>query len=207
VVALGNKLMHIIGLIGGVASGKSAVGAALARRGAVVFNADVFGHAVLKEPEVRDTLVKRWGPGVLGEDGEISRPAVAKIVFSQTPEGEQEREYLEQLVHPGIRRRIEAAIQALPETSVPAVVIDAALLLEAGWAAVCTAIIFVDAPREQRLARARTRGWSGEEFSRREAAQLPIEEKRRRASYVLDNSGTLAELDAAVSRYWATITE
>jgi dephospho-CoA kinase len=153
-VAVGNQLMQIIGLIGGVASGKSAVGAALARRGAVVFNGDVFGHAVLKEPEVRDTLVKRWGPGVLGEDGEISRPAVAKIVFSQTPEAEQEREYLEQLVHPGIRRRIEAAIQALPETSVPAVVIDAALLLEAGWAAVCTAIIFVDAPREQWLARA-----------------------------------------------------
>jgi dephospho-CoA kinase len=199
--------MHIIGLIGGVASGKSAVGAALARRGAVVYNADEFGHAVLKEPAVRDELVERWGPGVLGGDGEISRPAVAKIVFARTNDGEQQREYLEQVVHPGIRRRIEAAIQALPEMSVPAVVIDAALLLEAGWAAVCTSIVFVNAPREQRMARARTRGWSDEEFLRREAAQLPIEEKRRRASYVLENSGTLAELDAAVSRYWATITE
>jgi dephospho-CoA kinase len=199
--------MHIIGLIGGVASGKSAVGAALARRGAVVYNADEFGHAVLKEPAVRDELVERWGPGVLGGDGEISRPAVAKIVFARTNDGEQQREYLEQVVHPGIRRRIEAAIQALPEMSVPAVVIDAALLLEAGWAAVCTSIVFVNAPREQRMARARSRGWSDEEFSRREAAQLPIEEKRRRASYVLENSGTLAELDAAVSRYWATITE
>jgi dephospho-CoA kinase len=199
--------MHIIGLIGGVASGKSAVGAALARRGAVVFNADEFGHAVLKEPEIREALVERWGPGVLGEDGEISRPAVAMIVFARTAEGEQEREYLEQLVHPGIRRRIEAAIQALPTSAIPAVVIDAALLLEAGWAAVCTAIVFVDAPHEQRLARARKRGWSDEEFSRREAAQLPIEEKRRRASNVLDNSGTMAELDAAVSRYWETITK
>jgi dephospho-CoA kinase len=207
VVALRKTLMQIIGLIGGVASGKSAVGAALARRGAVVFNADEFGHAVLKESEVRDALVKRWGPGVLGKDGEISRPAVARIVFARTPEGEQEREYLEQLVHPGIRRRIEAAIQALPETSIPAVVIDAALLLEAGWASVCTAIVFVDASREQRLARARTRGWSDDEFSRREAAQLPIEEKRRRASYVLENFGTLADLDAAVSRYWGTFSE
>ena len=84
-----HTLMQIIGLIGGVASGKSAVGAALERRGAVVFNADEFGHAVLKEPEVRGELVARWGPGVLGEDGEISRPAVAKIVFARTPEGEQ----------------------------------------------------------------------------------------------------------------------
>ena len=199
--------MQIIGLIGGVASGKSAVGAALAQRGAVVFNADEFGHAVLKEPEIRDVLVQHWGPGVLGKDGEISRPAVAKIVFARTPKGVEEREYLEQLVHPGIRRRIEAAIQALPTTGISAVVIDAALLLEAGWAAVCTAIVFVDAPREQRLARARTRGWSDEEFSRREAAQLPIEKKRRRASYLLENSGTLADLDAAVNRYWATITE
>src|SRR4029079_15511200 len=98
--------MQIIGLIGGVASGKSAVAAALARRGAVVLNADKLGHEVLKEPETRDALVARWGASVLGADHQISRPAVAKIVFAPTPEGAVEREFLEQIVHPGIRRRI-----------------------------------------------------------------------------------------------------
>ena len=197
--------MHTIGLICGIACGKSAVADALARQGAVVFNGDELGHQVLDEPEVRDALVARWGAGVLDGAGRIDRKAVAKIVFAPTPEGNAEREFLEQLVHPGIRRRIEAGIRQLPDASVPAIVIDAALLVEAGWSSICTAIVFVDCPRDQRLRRAQTRGWSEAEFTRREAAQLPIEEKRRRASHVIDNSRSLAELDVEVARSWATI--
>lgn len=199
--------MQTIGLIGGVASGKSAVAAALARRGAVVFNADELGHLVLDEPEVRDALVARWGASVLGPNGRIARPAVAKIVFAPTPEGAAEREFLEELVHPGIRRRIETAIRQLPDASIPAVVIDAALLVEAGWSGICTAVLFVDCPRDVRRARARTRGWGDEEFARREAAQLPIEEKRRRASHVIDNSGSLEHLESEVARFWAAVGE
>ncbi len=197
--------MHIIGLIGGVACGKSAVAAALARRGAVVLNGDQLGHEELRGPETRDALVGRWGAGVLDSHGQINRSAVAKIVFAPTPEGSAERQWLEQLVHPGIRHRMEAAIRQLPDASVPAVVIDAALLIEAGWSSVCTAIVFVDCPREERLRRAETRGWSPEEFSRREAAQLPIEQKRRRASHVIDNSGSLDELERDIDRLWTTL--
>ncbi len=197
--------MHILGLIGGIASGKSAVAAALARRGAVAFNADQLGHQVLEEPEVRDALVERWGTGILASSGSIDRSAVAKIVFAPGTAAAEELDFLEGLVHPGIRRRIEAGIRQLPDASVPAVVIDAALLVEAGWAAVCTAIAFVDGPRDQRLARAAARGWTEEEFSRREAAQLPIEEKRRRASHVIDNSGSLDDLEAEVERFWQTL--
>ena len=197
--------MHIIGLIGGIACGKSAVAAALAIRGAAVFSGDELGHQVLQEPTVRDELVARWGRGVLDADGRISRPAVAKIVFARTPEAAAEREFLEQFVHPGIRRRIEAAIRQLPDDSVPAIVIDAALLIEAGWSGICTAIAFVDCPRAERLRRAATRGWTEEEFSRREAAQLPIEDKRRRASHVIDNSGSLDDLEAEVTRFWASL--
>jgi dephospho-CoA kinase len=197
--------MHIIGLIGGIACGKSAVAAALARRGAVVFNGDELGHQVLDEPEVRDALVARWGAAVLGSDGRISRPAVAQLVFGETPQAAAEREFLEQLVHPGIRRRIEAGIRQLPDASVPAIVIDAALLIEAGWSGVCTAVAFVDCPRETRLRRALERGWTADEFAAREAAQLPIEVKRLRASHVIDNSGSLEDLEGAVSRFWAEI--
>jgi len=197
--------MHTIGLIGGVACGKSAVADALARRGAVVLKGDEFGHQVLAEPEVRDTLVGRWGRGILTADGRIDRPAVARIVFASTAAGASERVYLEQLTHPRIRERMEAAIRQLPDASVPAIVIDAALLIEAGWSGICTAIAFVDCPRDERLRRAKTRGWSEEDFSRREAAQLPIEEKRRRASHVIDNSGSLADLDDEVEQFWAAL--
>lgn len=201
--------MHTIGLIGGIASGKSAVAAALARRGAVVFNADQLGHQVLEESPVRDALVARWGAGILTADGQIDRSAVAKIVFAPpTAAGNPaaaELEYLESLVHPGIRRRIEAGIRQLPDASIPAVVIDAALLIEADWSGICTAIAFVEAPRDQRLRRARERDWTAEEMARRETAQMPIEEKRRRATHVIDNSGSLAQLDAEVERFWQSL--
>jgi dephospho-CoA kinase len=197
--------MHTIGLIGGIASGKSAVAAALARRGAIVFNADQLGHQVLEEPAVRDALVDRWGAGILDSHSQVDRSAVAKIVFAPGPAAAEELEFLEALVHPGIRRRIETGIRQLPDASVPAVVIDAALLIEAGWAAVCGAVVFVDSPRDQRMARAAARGWTDEEFSRREAAQMPIEEKRRRASHQIDNSGSLADLEAEVARFWHTL--
>jgi dephospho-CoA kinase len=195
--------MLIIGLVGGIASGKSAVAAALARRGAVVFNADHFGHEVLREPAIRDELVKRWGRSVHEADGQISRPAVAARVFGNSPEAAADRHFLEQLTHPRIRQRILDEIRRLPDQSVPAAVIDAALLFESGWNEVCQTVAFVDAPLEARRQRARLRGWSDEELSRREAAQLPIDEKRRLADYVIENSGSLTDLEQQVARFWA----
>jgi dephospho-CoA kinase len=197
--------MHIIGLVGGIASGKSAVSAALARRGAVVFDADKIGHRVLDEPEVRDELVARWGAGILDVNHRVSRDAVAERVFGDSPETAAERDFLEQTLHPRIRQRILAEINQLPNEAAPAVVIDAPLLLEAGWGQVCQAVIFIDAPREIRLARARQRGWTADEFSRREAAQMPIEEKRRHATHIIHNAGTLADLEVEVDRVWREV--
>jgi dephospho-CoA kinase len=196
--------MIIIGLVGGVASGKSAVAAALAERGAVVFDADKVGHQVLEEPAIRDELINRWGRDILGPDGRIARPAVAARVFGHS-EAAAERRWLEELVHPRIRERIVAEVARLPDDSVPAIVIDAALLFESGWNDVCQVVAFVDAPRDERLQRALTRGWTAEEFSRREAAQMPIEEKRTLASQVIDNSGSLADLQAEVAKFWSAV--
>ncbi|MBL9162658.1 MAG: dephospho-CoA kinase [Planctomycetaceae bacterium] len=196
--------MLTIGLIGGVASGKSAVAVELARRGATVFDADQIGHAVLQRPSVRDELVARWGTGILDGAGGVSRPAIAKLVFGDSSEAKANRTALEELLHPLIRAQIEAEIRQLPDAVIPAVVIDAPLLIESGWNEVCQAVIFVDAPREQRLARAaKYRGWSPEEFARREAAQMPIDEKRCWSTHVIRNAGTLAELAAEVERFWS----
>ncbi len=198
--------MKIIGLVGGVASGKSAVAQALARRGAVVFDADAIAHQVIAEREVRDELSARWGAGILDPDGRVDRRAVAARVFGDGPAPLAERRFLEEVLHPRIRQRIEAEARQLPDASAPAIVIDAPLLVEVGWNDVCDAVLCVDVPRDLRLARAQAnRGWSAEEFSRREAAQLPIEEKRRWCTHAVDNSGSLAELDAQVARFWTQI--
>jgi dephospho-CoA kinase len=200
--------MLTIGLIGGVASGKSAVAAELARRGATIFDADKIGHAVLQRSAVRDELVALWGREILDGAGGVSRPAVAKLVFGDTSEAKANRQALEELLHPLIRAQIEAEIRQLPDAVIPAVVIDAPLLIESGWNEVCQAVIFVDAPREQRLARAQQhRGWSPEEFARREAAQMPIDQKRGWSTHVIRNSGSLEELAAEVDRFWAAAVE
>ncbi len=197
--------MLTIGLVGGIASGKSAVSAALAGRGAVVFDADKIGHHVLQEPAVRNELVTRWGRDILDANHRVSRDAVAERVFAQTPEGANDLDFLEQTLHPRIRQRILAEISQLPNEAAPAVVIDAPLLLEAGWGEVCRAVVFVDAPRDVRLARAASRGWTADELSRREAAQMPIEEKRRRATHIIQNAGSLADLEAEVERVWSEV--
>lgn len=199
--------MHIIGLTGGVACGKSTVAALLAKRGAVVFDADKIGHLVLDEPAVRDALVAHWGASILDDAGHISRPAVAQRVFAGTGEADDDRQFLEQVVHPRIRARIEDEIRRLPDASVPAVVVDAALLVESGWNDVCNLVVMVDCPEDERRRRAVARGWTADEFARRQASQMPIDEKRRWATYLVDNSAGLPELAAAVDRFWAAAVD
>lgn len=188
--------MITIGLIGGVASGKSAVAQQFADWGAIILDADRVGHEVLREPDVIQQLVARWGSHVLNAAGEINRSAVARIVFAAN--GDTERQFLNSVTHPRIAARLELQLNELRQARCPAAVLDAALLLEAGWDRLCDEIVFVDVPQEQRLARARSRGWDAGELARREATQLPLEEKKRRATVCLDNSGSFHELQAAV---------
>ena len=195
--------MHVIGIIGGVASGKSTIAKRLGQLGAVVLDADAVGHEVLRNEEVKAALRKRFGDGVFNTAGEIDRSAVARIVFAGDATGEQALADLEAIVHPKIGERLAEKIAALQEDSTKAVVLDAALLLKSGWNRLCDTIIFVDVPREQRLARAATRGWSPEELDSRDARQTPIEQKRAAADVVIDNSGELADTLAQVDRFWA----
>ena len=197
--------MITIGLIGGVASGKSAVARVLAERGAVILDADRVGHEVLRDPAVIQQLVARWGSRILNEQGEVNRSAVAKIVFA--PGNERERQFLNSLSHPQIAVRLAGQLDELRQTTSPAAVLDAALLLEAGWDHLCDEIIYVDVPRELRLARARGRGWDDAELAKREATQLPLEEKKRRATIVIDNSGAMTSLEQQVNALWRKLTQ
>ncbi len=190
----------IVGLIGGIGGGKSTVAAAFARHGAKVVSGDALGHEALRQSDIKARLVERWGTDVLDEAGEISRRKVAGIVFAKTPHGRAELKALETLVHPYIGRRFrEEAAAAEADPSVRLVVLDAAVLLEAGWDGVCDRVVFVDAPRAVRLRRlAEGRGWGAKDLEDRENAQLTLAEKAARATDVVDNSGAPEEVDRRV---------
>jgi dephospho-CoA kinase len=185
----------VIGVVGGIGSGKSEVARALGRLGCVVADSDALAREILTRPAVRDELVAWWGAGVLGADGQVDRAAVARIVFNDP----WARRRLEGLVHPLIhaeRRELIDRVAREGAGTVPAVVVDAPLLFEAGVDRECDAVIFVEAPWEVRLERVkRTRGWDAAELERREAAQMPLEEKRRRSGFVVDNGGSRADVD------------
>ena len=182
--------MDIVGLLGGIASGKSLVARQLADLGAGVLDADRAGHEVLGLPHVEDAARQRWGEAVFGPDGHLDRGRLAGIVFAAPPEGPRERQYLEHLTHPEIFRLLQEQAEALEAGGVKVAILDAPLILEGGWDKLCKVLVFVDAPPEARLMRALGRGWSDEEFAAREGVQESLDSKRSCADVIIDNSGS-----------------
>jgi dephospho-CoA kinase len=197
--------MKIIGLLGGVASGKSMVAEQLASLGAKVLNADKIGHEVLQNPKIEAAVRERWGNAVFGSDGRIDRRALARIVFAPPPDGPPERAYLEQLTHAEIIPIIKERLDALAGSAVKAAVIDAPLLAEAGLDNLCDKLIYVDAPPEVRLERALVRGWRKEDFAAREDAQKSLDFKRKHADLIINNSGSPEQTQTQVERLWPAL--
>ena len=202
----------VIGLTGGVASGKSSVASLFAKCGCAVIDADSVGHAVLELPAVKEQLVGRFGPAVVrterplasGAPG-VDRKALAAIVFAE-PES---RQALEAIVHPLMRARfLEEFEKELgpSRATVRPVVLDAAILRESGWDDLCDVVVFVDAPRAERLRRAtQNRGWSDQAFAARESAQWPCEQKQLQSDFVISSNVPLASLHREVERILATL--
>jgi dephospho-CoA kinase len=200
---MGEGKIPLIGIAGGIASGKSMISDALARRGAAVISADRLAHEVLAFDEVKQALQRRWGERVFAVDGQVDRQAVARVVFAATADGQRELAFLEQLTHPAVGRLAMAEVERLNrEKSCAAIVMDVPLLFESGWNRWCDRIVFVDAPREQRLRRALARGWTEEDFSCREARQESLETKKKLADVVIDNSDTRETAQAQVEQVW-----
>jgi dephospho-CoA kinase len=177
----------VIGLIGGIGSGKSRVAEAFVRRGARVISGDRIGHEALRQPDVREQVARRWGRGILDAAGEVDRRKLGAAVFADPAQ----RRELEALVFPWIGRRIREEVAAAQDDAAAAlVVLDAAVMLEAGWNNVCDRIVYVHAPRAERLRRlAAQRGWGAKEVAARENAQLSLTDKVTRADHAVDNSG------------------
>ncbi len=193
----------VLGVLGGIGSGKSTVTRLLIERGAAAVDADRLAHAALESEAVRMRLRERWGDRALRADGSVDRDEVAARVFADAAE----REFLEGLVHPRVRSEIAARVDAFRAANDgPSVlVLDVPLLAESPLLTLCDELVFVVAPDEARQARVRERGWTDDELARREAAQTPINEKRRMARWTIDNSGDIAATRRAVERLWGEL--
>lgn len=179
----------VIGLIGGIGAGKTLVAELLSRGGGKVISGDALGHEALRQPAILAAIRRLFaGHDILAADGQVDRKKLGDLVFAQAAE----RVKLEHLVHPYIARRLgEEIAAAAADERVKYIVVDAAIMLEAGWADACDRLIFIDAPRELRRARVQaSRGWSDADLSRREAAQMPLDQKKLRADAVIDNGGS-----------------
>jgi dephospho-CoA kinase len=192
--------MRIIGLTGGIASGKSSVARILEALGGVVVDADQLAReAVAPGEEAYLSIVAEFGEVILHPDRTINRQALGKVVFADSAA----RRRLEQITHPAIARLAEEKLAALGKAGTPVVVYMAPLLIEAGVTSRVDEIWVVYADRETQVSRLMLRdGLSRDEALQRLAAQMPMEEKRTYGRIVIDNSGTPEETERQVMDLW-----
>ncbi|MGH2631019.1 MAG: dephospho-CoA kinase [Actinomycetota bacterium] len=195
--------MLLVGLTGGIGSGKSTVARMLASRGAVVLDSDVLARDAV-EPGAQgfDAVVGRFGERVVAPDGTLDRAALASVVFAD----DQARAELESIVHPEVRRRIAEAVAAYAETD-DVIVVDSPLLIETGAHEGFPVVVVVASSADVRLARLVARGMRASDVQARMDAQMPLDEKAALADVLLDNDGTMADLERQVDRLWADLRE
>ncbi|HSO95086.1 MAG TPA: dephospho-CoA kinase, partial [Acidimicrobiia bacterium] len=191
--------MVIAALTGGIGSGKSTVAALLARRGAVLVDADAIAREVV-EPgtPALAALTEQFGPGILAADGTLDRPALARVAFAD----DASRAALEGITHPAINEEFGRRMRDAPDDAI--MICDVPLLVESTQAQArgYQLVIVVAAPRDIRLARLEARGVPRDDAERRMAAQASDEDRRQLATYLIDNRGDLAALDAQVEEVW-----
>lgn len=195
--------MRVIGLTGNIASGKSVVADMLARHGATIVDADVLSReAVTPGTPALDAIVARWGPSVLSPEGTLDRAALRNIVFSER----SDLDALNEIVHPEVMRLRQAAVEAARANGDRVVVCVVPLLFERHLVEDFDTIVLVDAPRPLRLERiVRDRGLEEADAMDMIAAQMPAELKRARADWVIENSGSIEDLEREVERLWEWI--
>ena len=195
--------MLLIGLTGNIASGKSEVARMLAERGATLIDADVLAReAVEPDTQALKDIVKRWGKDVLKSDGSLDRGALRQIVFAD----QNELDALNRIVHPGVTRLRDREIAKARERGDLIVVCVIPLLFERNLVDEFDAIILVDARRPLRLERlVKTRGLDETDAMNMIVSQMPAELKRARADYVIENDGSLEELERDVDVLWSSL--
>ncbi len=191
--------MFVIGLTGGIGTGKTQVSQTLQTLGATVINADLVGHeAYLPHTETWRAVVSAFGPDILDSEDQIDRRKLGGIVFSDPEQLEQ----LNSIVHPRIYAMISDRIGELGKDGAEVVVVEAALLIEARWTPLADEVWVVTAPKEQVLERLTTRGMSTDQALSRISSQMPQDERVSHADVVISNDSGIDELASSVSEKW-----
>jgi dephospho-CoA kinase len=194
--------MRFVGLTGGIGSGKSTVTEMLRDRGAVILDADEFAReAVLPGTDALRRIADRFGRDVLAGDGSLDRAALAAIVFAD-PDALGD---LEAIVHPEVRRLIAEGLRDNLETDNVVVLVNP-LLIEMGSHRDCDVVVVLSVSPETQVARAVARGMDEDDARSRLAAQLPLEQRAAQADVLIDNEGSLDELQIQVGRLWERLT-
>jgi dephospho-CoA kinase len=194
--------MKLIGIVGGIGSGKSFVSRAFQDLGAKWIDADRLAHEAYSLPEVRQAVQDRWGEQIVSADGRIDRAQVAARVFAPNEQGIQDLEWLEALLHPIVRRQLEQELDRWRDGGVPLVILDAPVLIKAGWHEFCDELVFVAADEVTRWQRVQPRGWTRDQWQRREALQTSLVEKQALATVTVDNDGSAAETQQQIQELW-----
>ncbi len=196
--------MLVVGLTGGICSGKSTVAAMFARLGATVIDADRVAHELQGPGQpLFEAIVSAFGREVVGEDGRIDRRKLGAMVFADP----KFRARLEDILHPAIVEECERRIQQAGTSGAAVCLLDAALLIESGRHARFDMVILVEASEAVQIDRLIARmGLSRDEVLQRIRSQMPREEKRRHASLVIENGGPLEETERQVKAAWERLS-
>lgn len=192
----------VVAVIGGVASGKSLATRLLGQWGARTIDADRMARQVLDDPAIARRLRDCFGPAVVDSRGVVDRKRLAELVFGDSPEAVGNRRKLESLVHPRVRQRIAEELERAADSGESLIVLDVPLLLEVGWKDLADELLFIDAADSVRRRRAEARGWSADQWHKREASQWPVDRKKRVADAILDNSGSECDFERRLRKWW-----
>lgn len=197
------KRKPIIGILGGIGSGKSTAAAEFGKLGCAIIDADAIAHQFLNEPGIREQIVEFFGGGVLGIDGKVDHRKLARLAFADV----EKIEKLNSIVHPAVLAEVEKKIEEIQKkTEAKAIVLDMPLLAEVGWDKRCDMLIFVKCDEKKRLKRAEKNGILGpDELKKRENFQISLDTKAAIAENTIDNNSDLSELARQVAEIFPEI--
>ncbi|MGD2094531.1 MAG: dephospho-CoA kinase [Phycisphaerales bacterium] len=185
----------VIGILGGIGSGKSTVAAEFAKLGCKVINADKIAHELLREPAVKEEITGFLGEGILNSIGEIDHKKLAEVVFADA----EKLSLLNGIIHPLVLRKTEELMEKYRhQNQVKAIVLDMPLLVEVGWDKRCDKLIFIDCEKNLRLKRAKKLGFDENQIKIRENFQISLDNKARVADNTIDNNSDFSVLTRQV---------
>jgi dephospho-CoA kinase len=199
---LGKK--PIIGILGGIGSGKSTVAAEFAKLGCCLIDADKIAHELLNEPQVREQVVALLGPGVLNSQGNIERSKIAKIVFKNN----EKLSRLNKIIHPQVLQKTEELIEKYnKENQCKAIVLDMPLLVEVGWEKRCDRLIFIDCDDKIRENRVKNKDFEKNHIKNRENFQISLDKKNAIADNTINNNSDFSALVRQIADIFSYIMD